>query len=207
MKRLPYLVAFGLALVRLHAEIPEAYRVLVQRNVFDPHRGPVVSRAPTEQRSVPPPIPTESTTLVGVAILNDAAAALFAGTRAGLAGTRRPGDDMEIGRLEAVTTDGVTVTARDGSTLRLDVGQTLSRRVGEAWRLTDGTHAPPSAASFPGPGTSPAGVSPTTSGTPAADTRGPAAAPAAAPSSTESAAGADEILKRMLERRKRELSP
>jgi hypothetical protein len=168
------ILAFALALGATAADVPEAYQVIAQRNLFSPSRVGTPPRLPAAAVETPPP--TETLTLTGVAVLEGRATALFAGSTAGLSGAHQVGGALDNLRLTSVSTAGVSFDA-DGQAgpLRLAVGQSLRRLLGQPWQLTA------SAA--------------------------PAAAPAAAPQATAPAGDTGDILKRLLERRKKEMNP
>lgn len=164
---------------RAAVELPEAYRVIAQRNLFSPSRTPAVTtHAPV---AVQAPPPTEAITLTGVVVIAGQPTALFNGSTPGLNGPRRPGERLDIGAIQAVDLGGVTLDAGTGSApLRLGVGQSLRRVVGQPWAVS--AEAAPASA--------------------AVGTGAPAAA-AGAPPASESA----DMLQRLLERRKKELGP
>jgi|GEM_PF-3590990 len=162
-------------------ELPEAYRVIAQRNLFSPSRTPAVAHSGPIVPPAPPP--TETVTLTGVALLEGRPTALFTGSTPGLNGVRRPGERLDIGAVGAVDLAGATIdTGTDGGTLRLSVGQSLRRIVGQPWAVS--SEAVPLSAS--------------------ASAAAPATAPAAAPGAAP-VGGSSDMLQRLLERRKKEL--
>lgn len=184
----PLLIALGLLglLATVAADLPETYAVIVTRDVFNAKREPAVSRS-ARLEPVAPVAPPDSLTLLGVAILDGRATALFAGSAPEFTGLRRPGETLGAGRVVTIDTDGVTFETDPVSTLRVRVGQTLARSAGQAWQLSTSAPAPV------------AGPSGTMAPTAAAGTT-PAPGPAAATSPAD-------MLKQMLERRQRELTP
>jgi hypothetical protein len=173
-------LALALTLGLAYADVPETYQVIVQRNLFSPSRGSASARLSATATAVAAPTVTDTITLVGVAVLEGQATALFAGSAPGLSGARRKGDTLDTLRLSSVSTAGVRVdTGNPQETLQLAVGQSLSRLAGQSWRV--------SAAPLPVPTT-------------ASDS-----AATAAPAT--SAGDADDILKRMRERRQKEMNP
>ncbi len=184
-------IALGLALGVAAADLPETYRVIAQRNLFSPSR--VATPPPTTTVVVPPP-PAETVTLTGVVILDGQATALFAGSTADLSGACHTGDSLGTLRVATVSTAGVSVDAggQEG-TLRLAVGQSLRRTQGQPWQWSA---AAPAAAAAPPPPAMPSATA-TATASPAATAPAPAAA----------SADAAEILKRLIERRKKEMNP
>lgn len=185
-------IVLGLALGAVAADLPEAYRVIAQRNLFSPSR--VATPPPTTTVSVPPP-PAETVTLTGVVVLDGQATALFAGSTADLSGACHAGDSLGTLRVTTVSTAGARVDA-DGQegTLRLAVGQSLRRLQGQPWQWS--AAAPALASAVPPP---PA--------TPSAAATSPASPSATAPATAAPSADAAEILKRLIERRKKEMNP
>ncbi|NLF15957.1 MAG: hypothetical protein GX595_01685 [Lentisphaerae bacterium] len=179
------------------AGLPEAYQVIVQRDIFNPGRTPAAARPRGEPVVAAPVASPDRLSLIGVAIIDGQAQALFVGSRLEWTGRRQPGDELAAGRLVAVDTAGVTLETGPGTTLRLRVGESLTAAAGEPWRLSDGP--PPVATMAPAPSAdrpAPAGGV-----TAAASAAAPAAAAPAAASSPE------DIIKQMRERRRRELAP
>ena len=171
-------LVLALALDAASADLPETYQVIAQRNLFSPSRVGTPPPAPTVAAA--PPAPTETVTLIGVAVLEGEATALFAGSTPILSGARHPGDRLDQARISAVSTVGVSVdTGSPEGPLRLAVGQSLQRFQGQPWQRS--AEAVSAAAS-------------------------PAAAPAALQSPTPSG-DAGDILKRLLERRQKEMKP
>jgi hypothetical protein len=179
----PWLLTLVLALVSggLGADLPEAYQVVARRNLFSPSR---LATPPPATTVVAPPPPAETITLSGVAVLDGQATALFAGSSASLSGACRPGESLGPLRVNTVSTGGVSLDpGGQGGALCLAVGQSLRRLPGQPWQWSataaDGATPVPAAASSTAP--------PPPASTPAGDT--------------------DTILKRLLERRKKEMNP
>lgn len=182
-------IPFLLALLTAGADIPEAYQVIISRDVFNPRRDPGALRA-SHATPVAPVIPPDRLTLLGVAVVDSRATALFAGSTPELTGSRRPGETLGSGRVVSIDTDGVTFEADAVSTLRIRVGQTVTRSGASPWQVSD---------SLPAAGPAPvAPLTPTQPAGPAAESTVPPPAGAATPG---------DILQRLLERRKRELAP
>jgi hypothetical protein len=181
----PWLLTLVLALASggLGADLPEAYQVIARRNLFSPSR--VATPPPTAATVVAPPPPAETITLSGVAVLDGQATALFTGSTASLSGACRPGESLGPLRVITVSTGGVSVDAGgQGGALCLAVGQSLRHLQGQPWQWSataaDGaTPVPPASSS--------SAATPPPASTPAGDT--------------------DAILKRLLERRKKEMNP
>ncbi len=158
-----------------------AFDRIARRNVFSPTRS--AGRPATGGGSATVAADSADVlTLVGVAVLRGEATALFAGSRPEFGGPRRLGDTVGDCRVAAIRTDGVQL-AGGAEPLTLAVGASLRRAPGQAWELAAPgvVVAAPTAAvgtSVPAPtGTAPAGGSP------------------------------DEAVRRMIERRQRELNP
>jgi hypothetical protein len=166
------------------AALPEAYQVIAQRNLFSPSRVGTPPRS--EAAALETPTPTETITLTGVAVLDGEATALFSGSTPSLSGARRVGEAMDNARITTISTAGVSFdTGGQGGDLRLAVGQSLRRLPGQAWQWSADAVSAPAAA-------------PATEAAPAAQAAPPTAAPAG---------DAGDILKRLLERRQKEMKP
>jgi len=121
--------------------------------------------------------------LLGVALTDRDAFAHFAG--AGAPAVARPGDAVGPLRLAEIR-DGSVLLESDGRRWELPVGRQLTRLGSGPWTVAEGAAPPAPAASA------------------AAPTAAAPGAPAAAPSAP---AGAGDILRRLMERRMREMGP
>lgn len=193
----------------------KGFEIIVQRNIFDPARttpqaartaGPVVVYRPTN-------ISTggETMTLTGAVVVQGVTTAIFASTSPVLSGLRQVGETIGEWQVTAVDTDGATLT-RDGTPTRLTVGTTLARAKDGSWQESRAALAPLAAAA---PTVTAVGSSaaPATGATAAATgpTTAPSAAPAAGAAATAAppagATSAEELIKRLRERRQKELQP
>jgi len=175
-----------LGVLALGADLPEAYQIILRRDVFNPRRVPLPVRDSSAAAAIPV-APPETLTLVGVAVADGKASALFSGSTAELSGTRHPGEPLGSGRIVSIDTDGVTFEADAVSTLRLRVGQTLRRTVGQAWQASVAPAAVPEVQTVANP---PPSTGPVAASAPPADGAAPG-----------------DMLKQLMERRKRELAP
>ncbi len=174
------------ALTAAAVDVPETYRVIAQRNIFSPSRSPRSVAQPPP--AAPPPPPVETVTLTGVVVLARQPVALFSGPHAGLGGMRRLGERLDLGVVAEIDTAGVTLDmGADAGRVRLLVGQSLTRTAGKPWSVSADA----------GPGGAPG------QGPPVAAAAGSSAA---APSSGGGEAASD-VLKRLMERRRKELNP
>jgi len=174
----------------------ESYRIIFQRNIFDPNRS--ASRAaPQVDKAVPPPPPPppEWIDLTGVLMTAGGAVAFFEGSSR--AGTGARGVGAEIGgmKIKNITPDEVILLAGQ-KTSNVRVGGRLERRndapwtlVGEAPRKPAG--APPRSVAT---GSASETMAPNNSGT------------SAAPAPSSGKGPPADLLKKLLERRKRELA-
>ncbi len=182
------------------AEGLKAYAVISQRNIFDPNRrrpAPPVTRLPAPPPAPPPapaPPPPEKLRLSGTVVSRDATVALFDGSRAEYNVVVTVGGNVADLAVATISSDGVVLTGPDDWRMLLRVGSGLSRSHGAAWEPAEGI------------GPMSTGSKPTVSSTSAAELSAGTASTSAASSSTASAAsgGASDLLKRLLERRKRE---
>lgn len=178
-----FLICMMLAVVSASAgPLPEAYQLIVKRNVFDNTRTP--ERPPSTRVETPkeeaPPAPKQTLQVVGVAIVDGAPAAILSGSADGMSGVFATGATVAGMTIAAIDLQGVTLTADDRK-LRVPVGAAISGRVGEEWTTTTTVPAGPVATTKPPETTSPGTTSPPAAG------------------------GESDILKRMRERRQREM--
>ena len=158
----------------------QSFTVIIQSNMFDPNRGlPQPIRPADGGAYAPVSVPTATLTLTGVAILREAITAVFTGSSAELTGIHRLGDRLADLSLAALDLQGATLMQGEEK-LRLPVGSSLVKTADTAWQVST---APPTAT-----GTF-------TMATPSATS--------AAPVNEDS----NEILRRMRERRQKELNP
>ena len=181
----------------------EHFRLLLQRNIFDPARRP----APSAERKKRPPKPrSERLTLTGAICYGGRAFAFFDGSQSDWHGVFSPGDQVAGWTVARVDSRGVRLE-REAETRELRVGESLVRRGEEPWRVTQVALAgqePPATEKEP------AAPEEAKSSAPAGevvqkDRPAPGAGePRSAPGHGRS--GLSEIMKRMMERRKREES-
>jgi hypothetical protein len=177
----------------------DAYNGIVQNNIFDPNRSgfrpAVASGAATEVPAAPPVV----VTLVGVAVLHGETTAVFASATPDLAGSRRAGERLGEWSLTAVTLNDVTLKTATAE-FHLAVGRALVKSADATWQVGS---APLSTAS---PSVTPYLSAPgTVAGTGAAVAISTQAGASETPAATGSSP--EEILRRMRERRQKELNP
>ncbi|MBN1844260.1 MAG: hypothetical protein JW810_01165 [Sedimentisphaerales bacterium] len=182
-------------------EFSRRYGVIVERNIFTRDRGRRNQPTPTRQESRPAPVvPEKSYVLRGVSLWGSEYIAFVENTRYGETHMYRVGNTILEGKITRITLDSIEV-AKGTETTTVQLGNDLTGQVaGSALTLqelisrTERTAASPDAA---GPDAE------------TADTA-PAAAPAAGTetgtgTATGTGADADDILRQLLERRKKEL--
>jgi hypothetical protein len=162
----------------------EAFRMVRTRNIFDPNRRAVPRseaspRAASATRSRP-----NSFTLTGTMVTERRTLAFFSGSRPEYSKVISVGENVGDFKLTKIATSQVELE-RDGKPLALEVGR--------PHELEGTVEVPVEADSAPSPGDTPA--APAESSTPAA------AAPAPAASGDK-----NEILRRLMERRAKEMS-
>ncbi len=164
----------------------QRFPTISRRNIFDPERSrtarPSVVSTP---RPAPPPTPLarETVRLLGVALTEHEAFAHFAGGHA--PPVARTGDRLGEWRVAEIRADGVVLEA-EGRTIELPVGRQLVRQGAGPWTVAAGD--PPVAAT--GSASAFGGAPPPSSGgtTPSAPS-----------------GGMSEIMRRLMERRMREM--
>lgn len=192
MKRLQLLLILPALVVA--AELPEEYQSIIQRNVFSTTRVPPTARrssgAPTPAETAtadPAPVPADTTTLLGVVLQDGRATALFAGSSPTLSGARHPADHLGSACLTAADTDGVMLdNGKAAPALHVNVGQTLTRLNGQPWQIAAADMAVR---------------------TPTSTTATAPPVPSATEPAAEAVSDGGDILQKMLERRKREMTP
>jgi hypothetical protein len=161
----------------------DTHALLRDRNIFDPTRRP---DRPTENRreSEAPPR-TETLSLIGTMLHAGRAFSFFDGSNPSFRQVLSPGETLAALKVGAITTAGAELEAEDGTVHWLPVGSRL-HRVGEgAWSVADGSTRTSEA---------PGGAADSDSGAPATE-----GAAASGPTSET-----DDILRRMMERRRQE---
>jgi hypothetical protein len=130
------------------------FRVIVERNIFDPNRLPLVR--PVETGPVELSEPAETVDLLGTWISNRQTIAFVEGSRPALSGTLVPGGEVGSWRVAGIE-NGRVVLETNGDRLEWPVGQRIRRSDEGGWVLAGS--AVVSAVS-----TSPAAFSSSTSG-------------------------------------------
>lgn len=161
----------------------EAFRTVRTRNIFDPNRRPVrvetPAPAPRPQVSYTPRSRSNSLTLTGTVITNERSLAFFGGSRSEFNKVLTVGDTVAGMKVAAITPAGVTL--ENGATpTELAVGRYLNLDGG------------PASGSAPEPVETNDPASPN-----------PETAPAATPAPT---GDKNDVLRRMMERREKEMS-
>jgi len=115
----------------------EDYRIILDRNIFDPTRRPPRPDQPVEERreAPPPPAPEQRIGLSGVLLIDDRAVGFF--TVNG-----DTGDPVETGTeiagclVEDLSTSGALLVCAD-QRLALPVGRLIKRRGDEPWAVSE----------------------------------------------------------------------
>lgn len=163
----------------------EKYRILLERNIFDPNRRKV---EPVFVEPVTAP-PTEQISLIGTMIYEKEAFAFFEGTRSEYKTAVRLQDSIAGYRVTKVDTEGIELE-NEGRQISLPVGMALVREGEGNWQIASASLPSRSRVSVsPSPGNGESGG--TDEGDPGDE------------SSTDDSA--DDMLKKLMERRKREL--
>jgi hypothetical protein len=162
----------------------DTHALLRDRNIFDPTRRPDRPTENRREREAPPR--TETLILIGTMLHAGRAFSFFDGSNPSFRQVLPPGETLATFKVGAITTAGVELEAEDGTVHWLPVGSRL-RRVGQgAWSVADGSTR--------------------TSEEPSAAARGEAGDPARGPAAAGPTSETDDILRRMMERRRQEES-
>jgi hypothetical protein len=156
----------------------DRFGLILQRNIFDPERRPA---RPESERGpeAPPPPPTQRIALVGVYMDAHQTLALFDGSSSEYRATRTLGERIAEFEVARITTDEVLLRKGDRE-VALRVGAGLMRQNDSEWELTTDTAG--------------LGARPTPSTSESESTT----------NSSEGGTDAQEVLRRLMERRKQE---
>jgi len=171
-------------------------RLLSERNIFD------ASREPRRPERSAPSKPLEWIELVGVWRDGSRPVALVEGSRSQYCGSLSVGQTIADFKALRIETDGL-VLSRNGSTIALPVGSRLSRRGDEEWSLSAGGLGRETADGR-GPSATPqAPATPEAGSSRQTDADRPSAGSDSKTSPAPSGA-ANDLLKRLMERRRQE---
>ena len=162
----------------------EAYRVVIDRNIFDPNRRQKREGPPPPAPAAAPAPAREHIDLTGVLLSAEATVAFFEGSREEYAKVLKAGDTIAGHTLTGINSDRV-VFAKGEGTFELPVGGRLKQTGDEEWQVQEREGALGTQVSLG------SGDSTSTTGSSGSD--------------STSSSGSD-LLKRMLERRKKELA-
>ena len=158
----------------------EAFRILVDRNIFNRNRIPA-PRPGSDARAREDFGTLQSTdrlSLVGALIDEFGAVAFFSGSKAEFQGVTKQGDSIAGFTIEKIESERI-VLKRDGVETVLAVGASMEREEGGTWQLRSGVEFEPGSFAAPRSGDSIA-------------------------DSNSDGNSADEVRRRMIERRKQE---
>ncbi len=111
----------------------ESFRIVVDRNIFDPNRSPhqlnsrSVSNDPVSQ--------PERLALLGAMVYGEEAVAFFEGTKPEYTANVNEGDTIAGYRIVEIRTDGLKLSKGERH-IELPVGSVLSRQRGSEWELS-----------------------------------------------------------------------
>jgi len=160
----------------------EAFKIVFERNIFDPNRRPRTIRSGGAPTDIPKPVRTESFTLLGAMSYSKGAFAFFEGTKSEYRKSVKAGDTIADYKVASVTSTNVALELGDKK-VELPVGSQMRKRGEEPWELNsriDATAATTSDSS-----------SSTTDSTSKSD-------------SSPSTEGVSDVVKRLMEKRNRE---
>ncbi len=156
------------------------FRMVSERNIFNPNRRPRVSN----NAAPPRPVQVDVFTLLGTGSYETQSNAFFDGTSFQFRKTVGLGESIANYKIVGITSDSVTLGASSNQTITLSIGMQMKRSDGGPWSLVAGSQIP--AASVSTPATSDQTTTNSTSTT------------------TSSSSAADDVIKRMMERRAKE---
>lgn len=165
-----------------------AFEIIAERNIFNPERS--ARRAGTETTESRRPARVDSFSLLGTMIYEKGRFAFFDGTSSEYRKVLSTGQTIAGFTLQRITTDGVTLV-NGGETIELKVKSRMRREDGGAWQRADGMADDRGSFTRRDEDRSSSEEKPDSGGAPTGG-----ASPDAAP---------DDILKRLLEKRREEL--
>ena len=168
-----------------------AFRFVKTRNVFDPNRS-AAPRERREERAAPRAPRADSLALTGTMVTSGKSLAFFSGSRSEYSKVIASGDTVGKFKLGEITSAGVTLES-EGKSTALAIGRQLT--IGESGSATEEpiSTAPP--------------VEPSADAPVASADGGGAETPAAPPSTAAPAGGGmSEVMRKMMERRQKEMS-
>jgi hypothetical protein len=212
----------------------ESFRILSERNIFDPNRSARGDSTRTTRREPDRRVRTETFSLLGTMSYEKGQFAFFDGSSSDYRRVLQPDGAIAGFTIAAVAPTCVRLTGTNGQTIELCVGMQMSRREEEEWRVQDrasessgSTTAVSGKSESGGPGGDEAlkrllqrrqeeeGGAPAPPGdsnnaaSPGATSPSeapPAAVKEAAPKPTEPKTETDDVVKRLLQKREQELN-
>lgn len=164
----------------------ETYKIILDRNIFDSTRSPLPSPRNRQREEIRP----DRIRLTGVFISRKEAVAFFEGSRSQFNSALRPNERIGGLRLLEIRTNHVKL-AKNNQILELPINAQMERTGDREWAISTSTTTIQESASTsarPAENRNSAKQDPTTTG---------------APSKTEGAS--DDLIKRLMERRKKEM--
>lgn len=168
----------------------QSFRLIFERNIFNPNRRPGrIAGPPRIERERAPRLRSEAFALMGTLSYEKGDFAIFEGTSSAYRQVLKPTDTIAGYKIAEITTDHVKLEGTNGLSIELPVGMEMKRNEEEDWRLSErpgSTERSSSAASS----SSTTSTNPTPEGTNASSAGG----------------GESEALRRLLEKREQELN-
>jgi hypothetical protein len=165
------------------------YKLIVERNIFDPNRREVRKNEPDPASVLPQNVPAETVSLVGTLVhrtnKESERVAFFIGSAPGNTLSAKIGDTVAEMKVQSVQMDNVILKSGK-TTFEIPVGKGLRRNPGESWKLDENAYVPDAAATMPQPQNQVTRTDTPTESSP--------------PSGS-----ANDVLRRMMERRKQEM--
>lgn len=157
----------------------DAFQIVVERNIFNPSRSSRARSAPEEK-----PVRTDELSLVGVVQYDGDRIAVFDGSESAFRRGIREGESVADFRVARIAADGIELTLNDRR-IALKVAQQLRRPEGGEWKVSASQVARAEPRTAAGNGSGPP--------------RG------AEPAAVEIPADASEVLKRLMQKREKQL--
>jgi len=122
-----------------------AFRLIAQRNIFDPHRTPNSDGSRVTRREPDRRMRMESFALVGTMSYEKGRYAFFEGTSSDYHKVLQPAEAIAGFKLADVTPDSVKLESTNGQAIELRVGMGMKKREEDEWQVAESVESSGSA--------------------------------------------------------------
>lgn len=174
----------------------QAFKIIYERNIFDPNRRPGSTGQRSRTRTAPIPTRVEAFSLAGTAISNGEPCAFFVGTESKYQKKLTLTNTIANFQIIEIAPTYVKLQS-EGGELKLSMGMQMRKQDENAWELSAGTASSERPSSAPAP----ASISSTDSSEKTVAEKTDEAAPATQVTGTTAT---DEVLRRLMQKREQE---